>query len=57
MNEMFNVIEYDATAVDALEDVMEPLAGQAEISDIGERERLGYEKEELVGELEDGCHV
>ena len=53
MNEVLNVIKNKATPVDALEDVVEPLAGQAEISDIGEWQRLSHEEEELIGKVED----
>jgi hypothetical protein len=53
MNEVFDVIENDATAVDALEDVMESLAGQAEMLACWRGEGLGYKEQELVGKLED----
>ena len=55
MNEVFNIIKNDATAVDAFEDVV--LAGQLEISHIGERQGLGYEEEKFIGKIEDGGHV
>ncbi len=57
MNEVFNIVKDNATAVDAFEDVVEPLAGQPEISHIGERQGLGYEEEKLIGKIEDGGHV
>lgn len=57
MNEVFNIIKNDATAVDAFEDVVEPLAGQPEISHIGERQGLSDEEEKLIGKIEDGGHV
>jgi hypothetical protein len=44
MNEVVDVIKKDATAVDALEDVVEPLAGQAKVLDVGEGQGLGYEQ-------------
>ena len=57
MSKMFNVVDNDATAVDALEDVVKPLAGEAEMAHVGEGQRLGDEQEELVGEFEEGGHV
>ena len=57
MNEVFNIIKNDATAVDAFEDVVEPLAGQPEISHIGERQGLGYEEEKFIRKIEEGGHV
>ena len=56
MNEVFNIIKNDATAVDSFEDVVEPLAGQSKISHIGKRQGLSYEEEKLIGKIEDG-HV
>jgi hypothetical protein len=57
MNEVFDVIKKDAMAVDALEDVEEPLADQAEMLDVGEGQGLNYKEEELVGKVKDGGRV
>ena len=55
MNKVFNIIKNNVTAVDVLEDVV--LAGQLEISHIGERQGLGYKEEKFIGKIEDGGHV
>lgn len=53
MNKVFNVIKNKATAVNALQDVVEPLAGQTEVSHIREWQRLGHKEEEFIGKVED----
>ena len=60
MNEVFNIVKNDTTAVDSFEDVVEPLAGESKISHIAERQGLSYEEEKLIGKIEDshvGGHV